>query len=168
MKNRLIVALVGLAISSALPTFAQQKDTADPQTTQKIRAISLAFNDAAEKNDGAAIAALFTEDGVFVTDTGPVYGRPAIAKRHEAVFQQWEIKNHIGKADQDCPHVIGSSGNEVWENGEWSETLQGKSGDPIQIKGYWSAIDRREGDDWKIRMLTVNITPAAAAPAETK
>ena len=28
---RLVVALVGLAISFALPTFAQQKDTADPQ-----------------------------------------------------------------------------------------------------------------------------------------
>ena len=28
------------------------------------------------------------------------------------------------------------------------------------MKGYWSTIDRREGDDWKIRMLTVNVTPA--------
>jgi hypothetical protein len=31
MKTRLVVALVGLAISSALPTFAQQKETFDPQ-----------------------------------------------------------------------------------------------------------------------------------------
>ena len=54
---------------------AQQKDTADPQTAQKILAITLAFNEAAGKSDAAAIAALFTEDGVFVTDTGPVYGR---------------------------------------------------------------------------------------------
>ena len=30
MKIRLVVALVGLAISIALPTFAQQKDTVDP------------------------------------------------------------------------------------------------------------------------------------------
>ena len=29
MKTRLVVPLVGLAISFALPTFAQQKDTAD-------------------------------------------------------------------------------------------------------------------------------------------
>ena len=47
-----------------------------------------------------------------------------------------------------------------WENGEWSETIQLESGDPIEMKGYWSTIDRREGDDWKIRMLTVNVTPA--------
>jgi hypothetical protein len=29
---------------------------------------------------------------------------------------------------------------------------------PLQIKGYWSVI--REGDDWKIRMLTTNVAPA--------
>ena len=30
MKMRLVIALIGLAISFALPTFAQQKDTVDP------------------------------------------------------------------------------------------------------------------------------------------
>ncbi len=36
MKTRILGALVGLAISFALPTYARQKDLADPQTTQKI------------------------------------------------------------------------------------------------------------------------------------
>ena len=36
MKIRLVVALVGLAISFALPTFAQQKETVDPQLIQKL------------------------------------------------------------------------------------------------------------------------------------
>jgi C4-dicarboxylate-specific signal transduction histidine kinase len=27
-----------------------------------------------------------------------------------------------------------------------------ESGDPIEMKGYWSSIDRREGDDWKFRL----------------
>jgi hypothetical protein len=31
MKIRLLLALVGLAIGFALPAFAQQKDTVDPQ-----------------------------------------------------------------------------------------------------------------------------------------
>jgi glycerol-3-phosphate dehydrogenase len=38
MKTRLFV-LVGLAISFALPIYAQQEDVADPQTSQKIAAI---------------------------------------------------------------------------------------------------------------------------------
>jgi ketosteroid isomerase-like protein len=75
-------------------------------------------------------------------------------------------QSHIGKPDGNAPHIIGTAGDEAWETGEWSETGQGETGDPIQIKGYWSAIDSREGDDWKIRMLTYNITPAS--PAETK
>jgi hypothetical protein len=39
MKRRLVVSLAGLTISFALPTYAQQKDLADPQTTQKILAV---------------------------------------------------------------------------------------------------------------------------------
>jgi hypothetical protein len=38
--------------------------------------------------------------------------------------------------------------------------LSVESDGPIKIKGYWSSIDRREGDDWKMRLLTVNVTPA--------
>jgi hypothetical protein len=33
-------------------------------------------------------------------------------------------------------------------------------------KGYFSCIDIREGDTWKCRMQTWNVTPAP--PAETK
>ena len=35
MKIRLAIALVGLAIGSVLPTFAQQKDMVDPQIAQR-------------------------------------------------------------------------------------------------------------------------------------
>lgn len=47
----------------------------------------------------------------------------------------------------------------MWAIGEFSETLQGQDGAPIQVKGYWSEICVREGDGWKDRMLTYNITP---------
>ena len=54
MKRRLVVALAGLAISFALPTYAQQKDLADPQTTQKILASFKGFDEAHNNNDAAA------------------------------------------------------------------------------------------------------------------
>jgi len=63
MKTRLLGALVGFAISFALPTYAQQKDVADPQTTQKILAMAKTGNDAHNNNDAAAIAEQFTRDG---------------------------------------------------------------------------------------------------------
>jgi len=67
MKKCLLVTLLGLAISLALPTYAQQKDLADPQTTQKILAIGKAAVEARNNHDPAAIAALYTRDAVFVT-----------------------------------------------------------------------------------------------------
>ena len=64
--------------------------------------------------------------------------------------------------------MIGTTGNEAWSNGEWSLTLQGQDGGPIELKGYWSSVDVRGGDAWKDRMQTWNITPPPATPAETK
>jgi ketosteroid isomerase-like protein len=159
MKNPSLLALVGLVISFALPTFAQQKDiAADSQTTEKIRAITNAYTEAVNNNDAAAVAALYTEDAVFVTDHGPILGRQAIEKWYADVFKGWHPKNHTGKQDADSPHMIGA--NELWATGDWSETGQGKTGEPIPIKGYWSDVVILKGDDWKIQMLTFNVTPA--------
>jgi hypothetical protein len=64
------------------------------------------------------------------------------------VFQQVHITNHIVKADQGCPHIKGTAGNEVI--------------------CYWSAIEVREGDALKHRMCTFNITPAPGEVAQSK
>jgi uncharacterized protein (TIGR02246 family) len=166
MKIRLAVTLVGLAISFALPTFAQQKE---PTPSDKDRQVSAALikkgDDAWNSNDAAAIAAMFTEDAVIVTDHGPIYGREAIEKFFSDLLRQIHFSNHVSKDDQDSPHAIG---DKLWCNGEWSQTIQVKGGDPVQQKGYYSAIDSREGDTWKLRMLTWNFTSEPAAPAQTK
>jgi ketosteroid isomerase-like protein len=159
MKTRLLGALVGLAISFTLPTYAQQKDMADPQTTQKILAIGKAYEEAENNNDAAAVAALFTHDAVFVTTEGPIIGRQAIQKWYTDLYQWWHPKNYITKLDGNAPHSIGTAGNELWATGEWSETGQGKHGEPIPIKGYQLMFFVRESDDWKIRMEVWNTTP---------
>ena len=159
MRIRLVVALSGLAISFALPTYAQQKDVADPQTTLKILAIVKALDEGVNNNDAAAIAALFTGDAVFVTDRGPITGRQAIQKWYADVLQGWHPKNHITKVDGNAPHLIGTAGNDLWATGEWSETGQVKTGETYPVSGYWLAIYVREGDDWKFRILAYNETP---------
>ena len=162
MKMHLLIALAGLAISFALPAFAQQKETSDPQIIEQLNALTKKFIDGVDNNDAATVAALYTEDAVFVTPEGPLYGREAIQKFWTDLFKQFHVSNHLSKDDPYSPHIIGTAGNEVWRNAEWSETLQGQSGGPIQLKGYWSAIEVREGNDWKHRMLTVNVTPPPA------
>src|ERR1700722_6155263 len=95
MKTRLLGALVGLAISFALPTFAQQKETVDPQLIQKLYdTISKKGNEAYNNHDAAAIGALYTEDAVHVNPDGFVYGRKAIENWLADVFKSWQPKNH--------------------------------------------------------------------------
>jgi ketosteroid isomerase-like protein len=147
-----------LAISFALPTYAQQKDLADPQTTQKVFASFKGHDEAFMNQDAAAIAALFTRDAVFVTPEATIIGRQAIQKWHTDLFQWFHSTNYISKADGNALHVIGTAGNECWATGEWSETGQGKNGEPIPMKGRWACIYVREGDDWKIRMEAFNRT----------
>ena len=139
------------------------KETVDPQITERLDAIARKYEEAVNNNDAAAVAAFFAEDAVFVTDIGPLNGREAIEKGHVDVFKEWRFSNHLIKTDPNSYRIVGTAEN-IASNGERSQTLQGQAGDPIQRKGYWSAIDTRAGNDWKILMLTVNvITPAPSS-----
>ena len=158
MKMRLLCALVGLAISFALPTFAQQKGAVDPQLRQQFIAAIQKHADAMNSNDAAAAAGCFTKDGVYVTDRGPISGQEALEKWYADLFQKVHFSDHIITIDQDSPHSMGPDSKQMWATGAWSSTIKGENFGPIQIKGYWSVV--REGDDWKIRMLCSNITPA--------
>ena len=167
MKIRLVVAIARLAISFALPTFAQEKDTVDPKTIEQIRVLAAKYDEAFTNGDAAALAAAFTGDAVLVNDTGPVYGREAIEKHFADVFKQVHVSNHIGQRDQYSPHILGT-GNEIWANGEWSLTVKGPNWGPKEVKGFWSAVHVLEGDVWKNRMVIGNTTPApAATPSPT-
>ena len=164
MKIRLLLALVGLAISFAFPTFAQQKDTiTDPQIVQQIHAVAAKSDEIFKKGDAAARAAMFTEDAVLVTERGTFYGRSAIEKYYADTFQKWHFLKSSTTYAPNSPHAIGTDGNAVWENGEWSCTIQGQSGDPIEVNGFWSSVKVREGDTWKIRMNAIIHTPPPAA-----
>jgi ketosteroid isomerase-like protein len=169
MKMRLPLVLVGLAIGFALPTFAQQTNTPDPKLRQVVEAQGAKFSETMNKGDAVARAALYTEDAVVVdAEKGPIYGRKAIEKHFADLFQKVHFSNHISTADPDSPHSIGTDGNAMWSTGRWSTTIQGENFGPIELKGFWSSIMVREGDSWKDRMQIGNITPAPAAPAETK
>jgi len=66
MKIRLLLTLVGLAISYALPTVAQEKDSVDPELMKAALHSCQVFDDAFNNNDPEALANLFTEDATLV------------------------------------------------------------------------------------------------------
>ena len=175
MKIRSLLALVGLAISFASPTFAQQTNTPDPRIAQQrdlvgdakaldeFGVLATKQSEAFTNNDATAVAALFTEDAVLVAPDGIFSGRQAIQKRYENTFQRWPFT--LFNDPRDCH--LKAIDNAVWSFGEWGGTLQDQTG-PVFVKGYCSAIYVREGDAWKIRLLTLSERPRPAAPAETK
>ena len=174
MKIRLVVTLAGLAVGFASPVFAQQKDTVNPRIVQQrdllgdakalgeFNVLWMKENEAFNKNDASAVAALFTEDGILVAPDGWFLGRQAIEKRYADTFQRWPIATFSG---QHCQ--LNAIDNAAWSVGEYWTTLQGQTG-PVFARAYWSGIYVREGDAWKIRMLTVSEVPRPAPPAETK
>jgi len=167
MKIRLLLTLAGLAISFAVPTFAQQTNAPDPQLRQQLLAFVTKYEEAINNGDAVAAAVFFAEDGVLVNDTGPVYGQKAIEKYYAGVFENVHFSNYIITVDQNFPQIIGKADDEAWSTGEWSSTVRGQDLGPVEKKGYWSVIDTREGDARKIRMLTWNMTPAPPPPAQT-
>jgi ketosteroid isomerase-like protein len=162
MKRRLVVPLVGLAISFALPTYAQEKDLADPQTVQKILADAKPGPETHNNLDAAAYAAFYARDAVFLTPDRPIIGRQAIQKWFADFFQKSPLrpKDSMSKIDGNAFHLIGNTGNEVWATGEYSETVQGENGEPRPVHSYNFWIFVREGEHWKILVDAWGLTPA--------
>jgi uncharacterized protein (TIGR02246 family) len=148
MKIRLLLALAGIAIGFILPTFAQQKDTVDPQIAEQVRALATQYDEAFNKNDATALGALFSGDAVLSGLHGKFKGRQAIENFHsQQVFARWHANNRVTTVDR-----VVSVSDEVSSSGRWSETVQ--SNGPKNIGGIYSWVLIRDGDSWKIRMAT--------------
>jgi uncharacterized protein (TIGR02246 family) len=140
MKMHSVIALVGLAISFALPTFAQEQNTVDPEVRQQIEAAHTKFVEAFNQHDAAAMAALFTFDAVQMLDWGEggtFSGQQAIEKHYALDFAS-SPPQLVGKLIQ--VYAIGDKISAIWE---WSSGLW---------KGYGARIYVRDLDTWKIRM----------------
>ena len=100
MKTVSLFAIAGSVVCLAVPALAQQKNTAESKIVQQrdllgvpkavgdFGALSLKLEEALNKNDASAIAALFTEDGVLVLSNEMFSGRQAIKKRYADLFQR--------------------------------------------------------------------------------
>jgi Nuclear transport factor 2 (NTF2) domain len=103
MKLRLLLALVGLATSLALPTFAQT-NTPYPQLREALATLNKTFDDGFVNSDAAALAALYTDDAVHVTWNGPpIYGREAIQKHFEDDFKQLHFNKYLSTLEESDP-----------------------------------------------------------------
>lgn len=149
MKIRLAVALVGLAISPIVPTLAEKRSTVDPQIVQEIRVLAMKYDEAFNKNDATAVAALYTADAVYVAQHGTSHGRQAIEKTYANYFGHWHSINHVSTVDR----VI-AVGNDVRAFGRWSSAFKEANGAPGTDRGHYRWLLVRQSDTWKIRTNT--------------
>jgi hypothetical protein len=84
MKTRLLLAVAGMAIGLPLPALAQEKEEAtpflyrailaSPQIAQQLDATNSQFDEAINKHDAVAVAALFTANETLVVPEGEGHG----------------------------------------------------------------------------------------------
>jgi ketosteroid isomerase-like protein len=141
MKIRSLFTLAGLAVSFAVATFAQDKNAVAPEVRQQIETVFTQFQEAYNKHDAAAMAALHTQDAVeFRSWQGLASGREAIGKRFA-----FDFASGLGKMVNELVQVC-AIGNDVCAI---SNTTVGT------FKGHAVTIYVRDADTWKIRMAYV-------------
>jgi ketosteroid isomerase-like protein len=118
----------------------------DQSSKQEVEKITASFTENFNKQNGAGIGRLFTNDGVLVNPTGPHID---IAQYYDGVFKAGvnQIEITVKQATTvDADTMIGI--------GEYLTSGKDASGAAIGASGHWTATYIRNGGAWKVRMLT--------------
>ena len=143
MLRFLVLLVMGL---SSLSAYAQDaKKTADDFAAKWVTAY--------DAGDAAALAALFTQDGVFNAPSGAVLkGRDAIEKALAGRIKAGWTKETITTND------AAMAGSAIWAAGGYGLLGSGEVAGK-QTGGHFGWVLVRDGDAWHAAMLTANVTP---------
>ena len=155
-----LFALIGAAALAACAPKAPQHDVAADSAA--VESAAAAWEKAYNDKDGAAVAALYTEDAQLLPP-GPavVNGRAAIEEFWAADIVASNMSFAIN-AD-----ATGLGGDWAWRSGSFSGT--GADGATLAT-GKFIEVWRRTADGWQLHRDIWNVdeaAPAAAAPAAT-
>ena len=147
MKIRSLLALVGQAVSLALPAFAQEQETVDPKIAEQVRALAAKYDEACNRSDAAAVAAFITEDAIWTTPHGKISGRQAIEKDYaERSFGHYHVNDVSTKCEK-----VNKFGDDIEASGTCSCAFQDGHGHTGHVRGHFKWIIVREVDNLQIR-----------------
>jgi len=145
MKLRWFLVLLVAGMSSLSAHAQDAKKTADDFATKWVATY--------DAGDAPALAALFTQDGVFNAPSGAALkGREAIEKALAGRMKAGWTKETVTTND------AGAAGNAVWAAGEYALVGSGEQ-EGQQTGGRFGWVLVRDGDAWHVAMLTANVTP---------
>jgi uncharacterized protein (TIGR02246 family) len=145
MNLRWFLVLLVVATSSLSAHAQDAKKTADDFATKWVTAY--------DAGDATALAALFTQDGVFNAPSGAALkGRETIEKALAGRMKAGWTKETVTTSD------AGAAGNAVWAAGEYALLGSGEQAGK-QTGGRFGWVLVRDGDAWHVAMLTANVTP---------
>jgi uncharacterized protein (TIGR02246 family) len=159
--SKLVLLVASFAALAACAKTAAPDTAADEAAA---RAVNVAWYKAYNAGDGAAVAALYTEDAVL---NAP--GAPAV--RGMASIRDYYLKNAADTATagvalvDDPSSDVGVSGDLAWQSGTFKVT--DKSGAVVDTGKYITVFQRKNGK-WMIIRDTWNSDTAPAAPAAPK
>ena len=145
MKFRCYFARLVLIISASAAWAEDAKKTADDFAAKWVAAY--------DAGDAAALAGMFTKDGVFNAPSGAVVkGREAIEKALAGRMKAGWTKETVTTND------AGAAGNAVWAAGDYALFGSGEVAGK-QTGGHFGWVIVRDGEVWRIVMLTANVSP---------
>lgn len=167
MRQTAIIALLSIVTGTGL--FLSQEQTASVTTSADnspsmseaetaIRAEAKAFVEAFNKGDATAVAALWTESGEYIDESGNVHsGREAIEQGYTQFFA--ENKGAAIQLEIESIRVFGDSTAIEEGTSILNGTAQGDG-----VAGRYTVIHTKVGDAWK--MASVRDVPVEAPLAE--
>ena len=157
----LAVILIGFAAGPVDPAAGQQKEASETRqprnllgsvkALEEFEALGSKYVQAFNRNDAAAMAALYADDGIAITPDGWFEGHDAIQQWYESMFRRWQPSKSLWQTER-----LTGTDNEAWQIGRWFGTVQTNTG-PVSATGLWSFEYVRVGNEWKIRSAAYNV-----------
>ena len=140
--------------AQATADVAEKASGVNPANNGELRAQWIA---AAERDDAAAVAAMYTDDAIFLGNDAQAYtGRAAI----EAAFAE-SFKANSGLTVAEESSV--TSGDVVYSTGTWTQQVATPGGKTVTADGRYLVISQMQPDGtWKITRHVSLLKPPAA------
>jgi uncharacterized protein (TIGR02246 family) len=148
----LLALLVGAAAAPALAADVTEKELMQA-ATELGRQYDANYND----KDSAAMAALYSSDGVLLSPSGSIVrGREALTTYYAERFASG-ARGHAIKVVE--VHVQGNGGYGV---AQFSVMAPGANGNLHEVDGSIVAVYQRDPDGWRMRLVEANATEPAS------